>query len=57
MSKIGRNYYAIIAEGHTPVNEGGVVDLSPKHLIQKSELKIADKPTACMVCQLSAAIR
>lgn len=38
MSRIGRNYYAIIAEGHTPANTAGLVDLSPQHVVQKSEL-------------------
>ena len=41
MSKTGRNYFAIIAEGHTPSNTAGVVDLSPKYSALKTELKSA----------------
>jgi hypothetical protein len=38
MSKIGRSYFALIAEGHTPANTGGLVDLTPSFKVQKSEL-------------------
>lgn len=38
MSKIGRSYFALIAEGHTPANIGGMVDLTPNFKVQKSEL-------------------
>jgi hypothetical protein len=41
MTKIGRNYFAIIAEAHTPANTGGIVDLSPKYSAEKAELKSA----------------
>lgn len=39
--KIGRNFFAIIAEGHTPANTGGIIDLSPKYKVAKTELKSA----------------
>jgi len=41
MSKVGRKYFAIIAEAHTPANTGGIIDLSPKYSVAKSELKSA----------------
>jgi hypothetical protein len=39
--KIGRNYFALIAEGHTPANTGGLVDLTPSYIVEKTELKSA----------------
>lgn len=41
MSKLGRNYFAIIAEGHTPANTGGIIDLSPKYKVAADNLKSA----------------
>lgn len=41
MSKLGRNYFAIIAEGHTPANTGGIIDLSPKYKVAADNLKKA----------------
>lgn len=41
MTKIGRNYFAIVTAGHTPANTGGIVDLSPKFSAEKSALKKA----------------
>lgn len=39
MSKVGRNYFAILTEGHTPANTGGIIDLSPSFKVDKDELK------------------
>ena len=41
MSKIGRNYFAIIAEAHVPAVTNGNVDLSPGFIVPKTELKSA----------------
>lgn len=41
MLKVGRKYFAIIAEAHTPANTGGIIDLSPKYSVEASELKSA----------------
>jgi hypothetical protein len=38
MSRIGRKYFAIIAEGHTPANTAGIIDLSPEYSFQATEL-------------------
>ena len=37
--KTGRNYFAILTEGHTPANTAGVIDLSPSFKVEKAELK------------------
>ncbi|MHA2053560.1 MAG: hypothetical protein ACW99F_08185 [Candidatus Hodarchaeales archaeon] len=34
----GRNYFALIAEGHTPALTDGMIDLSPKYIVPKSSL-------------------
>ena len=41
MPKIGRNYFAIIAEAHVPATTNGKVDLSPSFIVEKTELKSA----------------
>lgn len=41
MNKVGRDFFPIIAEGHTPANTGGIVDLAPDFKVEKSELKFA----------------
>lgn len=41
MSKVGRNFFAILTEGHTPANTGGIIDLSPSYKVSKEELKSA----------------
>jgi hypothetical protein len=38
MNKAGRNYFAILTEGHTPANTGGIVDLSPSFKVAKADL-------------------
>jgi len=38
MSRLGREYFAIIAEGYVPANTGGVIDLSPKYSARATEL-------------------
>lgn len=38
MSRLGREYFAIIAEAHVPANTGGVIDLSPQYSARKTEL-------------------
>jgi len=39
--RIGRDYFALIAEGHVPANTNGEVDLTPSFKVQKTELKYA----------------
>ncbi len=39
--KIGRDYFALIAEGYTPANTGGIIDLTPSYKVEKTELKSA----------------
>ena len=41
MTKIGRNYFAIVTAAHVPANTGGIVDLSPQYSAEKAELKSA----------------
>lgn len=36
--KIGRNYFALIAEGHTPAVSAGMLDLTPSFLVGTNEL-------------------
>lgn len=36
--KAGRNFFALIAEGHTPALTAGNIDLSPKYVVAKTEL-------------------
>jgi phage tail sheath gpL-like len=46
--KVGRDFFVILTEGHTPANTGGMVDLSPEFIVEKDELKgaIAISPNA-----------
>lgn len=39
MGKIGRDFFPLIAEGHTPTNTGGQIDLTPSYVVSADELK------------------
>lgn len=39
--KTGRSLFSLIAEGYTPANTGGIIDLTPKYKVEKSELTYA----------------
>lgn len=37
--KVGRDFFIVFTEGHTPTETAGMVDLSPEFVVEKSELK------------------